>query len=118
MTNGGSLGLTSEDVDFTLQVLKDAKQLDWSKDEYKKRERMVSKVFLGRLSEVWKLNNNNSNDWEEDEFLQRKGWNQVDSSFRLLGNVEGKKGTYKAKTSDPFLKSKGWNDVDSGFRII
>lgn len=111
MTNGGSLGLSKEDAEFTMTVLEDAKMFDWgSREEYRKRERLVRRVFVGRLSEVWKVNESRELD-TEDEFLMRKGWNQVDSSFRFLG-VDNK------KTTDRFLKSKGWNDVDSGFRIF
>ena len=110
MTNGGSLGLSQEDEKFTISVLRDAKILYINnKQAYKKRERLVRKVFMGRLSEAWKEKGET-----EDEFLRSKGWNHVDSSFRLLGGVSEEP---KRKT-DKFLESKGWNDVDSGFRIF
>jgi hypothetical protein len=53
----------------------------------------------------------------EDALFKKKGWNEVDSGFRLWGggrmNVKAKGGVV-----DEFLERKGWNDVDSGFRII
>lgn len=58
----------------------------------------------------------------EDALFKRKGWNSVDSGFRLWGGgrmdirLEGQEQGTTAV--DDFLESKGWNNVDSGFRII
>ena len=57
----------------------------------------------------------------EDALFKRKGWNEVDSGFRLWGGGRmdmklPEKST--GKGVDKFLESKGWNNVDSGFRII
>jgi len=111
LTNEGASGLKTEDAEFIMSVLKDARNLDWGGiEEYKKREKIVNKVLVGRFNEVWKLHT--ADQHAEDEFLKRKGWNEVDSSFRFLGSQSD------IKQKDEFLESKGWNDVDSGFRIF
>uniref|UniRef100_A0A6U2X956 Uncharacterized protein n=1 Tax=Entomoneis paludosa TaxID=265537 RepID=A0A6U2X956_9STRA len=66
---------------------------------------------------------------DENDLFERKGWNQMDSGFRLWG-APGFAQSFLAQSEDDpsrssedgkvdeFLKSKGWNNVDSGFRII
>ena len=119
MISGGVKGLEKNDIKFTLNVLHDAKSCALIDDEdYSKRVKLVKSVVVGRYTEVWKDNDNfwnlilSKNEIEtEDEFLRSKGWNSMDSSFRLWGPEE-------LKEKDKFLDSKGWNDVDSGFRIF
>lgn len=117
MISGGVKGLEKSDIDFTLEVIEDALFYDCiNKLEYTRRVKVVKTVAVGRYSEVWKENDNfwniiSSKPEEEDEFLRKKGWNTMDSSFRVWGPAE-------SEETDSFLDSKGWNDVDSGFRIF
>ncbi|KAL7574829.1 hypothetical protein ACA910_010669 [Epithemia clementina (nom. ined.)] len=53
---------------------------------------------------------------DDNELFRKKGWNQVDSTFRLLGPKQAF--VSNSDDADDFLKSKGWNSVDSGFRIL
>lgn len=73
-----------------------------------------------------------------EQLFRDKGWNEVDSSFRIFGGPQRQhrataplrddgytesiktdinENGDKTKNRD-WLESKGWNDVDSGFRII
>lgn len=86
---------------FLTLLLDDAETFSlYSDEDYCIRKRLV-KLELSRVQNG------------EDEFLNRKGWNKVDSGFRFLGARSN-----ESKKTDNFLESKGWNDVDSGFRII
>ena len=76
-------------------------------------------VFTDRMREMWRIDDTSNGmrqDNEEDVLFQRKGWNKVDSGFRLWGG--GMTDFEPDKSSDAFLKSHGWNDVDSGFRLF
>lgn len=73
-----------------------------------------------------------------EQLFRDKGWNEVDSSFRIFGGPQRQhpatapirddsyKESVKTDISEngdktknrDWLESKGWNDVDSGFRII
>jgi hypothetical protein len=124
MIIGGPMGIDDSDLQFTIEVLRDAKKLDWEAGQFETRNRAVRGVLVGRMSEVWKENADDygmgfSNDNEEDQLFKKKGWNKVDSGFRLWGGGNAvDKQSRKSEAVDDFLKSKGWNDVDSGFRII
>jgi len=118
MTDGGVKGLDSDDIDFTMNVLRDSKTYGcFNSQEYNKKVMVVKSIVVGRFSEVWK----DDSIWdrmsmrreslEEDEFLLKKGWNSMDSSFRMWPDEE-------RKETDSFLDSKGWDSMDSGFRII
>ena len=87
-------------------------------------------VMTGRMSEIWKDNERMHGIESDvvDELFKKKGWNKVDSGFRLWGGGKddlslfarddqplSKKGG--AASVDEFLAAKGWNDVDSSFRI-
>ena len=51
--------------------------------------------------------------------FKKKGWNEIDSGFRLWGSGDGKAAEQQEIASvDSFLASKGWNDMDSGFRLL
>jgi hypothetical protein len=56
----------------------------------------------------------------EDPLFVKKGWNKIDSGFRLWGGVKNKQQQIDGQSSsvDSFLASKGWNDIDSGFRLV
>jgi hypothetical protein len=87
--------------------------------------------MVGRMSEVWKLNeeyhgmkvDSIKEEEEKDDLFRRKGWNKVDSGFRLWGGgdsirLDQDKKRPPTEPLDNFLASKGWNDVDSGFRLF
>mmetsp|Transcript_16042 Transcript_16042/g.19516 ORF Transcript_16042/g.19516 Transcript_16042/m.19516 type:complete len:934 (+) Transcript_16042:270-3071(+) len=125
MTSGGAMG--QEDVDIALlrRVFHDARGLNWDSGELESRKTLVRDVVIGRVSEVWKDDSRLFKD--NDELFEKKGWNKVDSGFRLWGGSHDKKqDTSRAHDKclkfrgavDEFLNSRGWNEVDSGFRII
>jgi pentatricopeptide repeat protein len=130
MIRGGGVILQKSDVNFTLQVLKDSKSIELKSEELEQRRETVRTILIGRMSEVWKASDDRhnskvtTNDDEEDELFRRKGWNKVDSGFRLWGGGTSITGnneitrSRKEQSVDKFLESKGWNDVDSGFRLI
>lgn len=125
MTRGGRLGLQKKDIQFTLQVLRDAESLPWEQGQLEHLKQEVRGIMIGRMNEVWKANE----DYfglklePEDELFKKKGWNKLDSGFRLWGG-DGDSISYSDKPKaaeepiDEFLASKGWNDVDSGFRLF
>ena len=127
MVRGGRIGPTKRDIQFARTVLRDAEKLDWGPGQFEKRKQSVGAVLIGRVSEIWKKNERwygmASPDEEEDELFKKKGWNKVDSGFRLWGGglddvATRRIGPDSERVVDEFLASKGWNDVDSGFRII
>jgi len=89
------------------QMLTDAKKHDCFEDnaEYEARlqkvEKCVQKEKLIRSNQM-------------NQMFRDKGWNEVDSHFRLFGVPTQS----SLSSDDAWLKSKGWNDVNSGFRII
>lgn len=129
MVRGGRIGLAKQDIQFARTVLQDAEKLDWEAGQLEKRKQAVRAVLVGRVSEVWKENeawygmSSPAKQEEEDELFKKKGWNKVDSGFRLWGGGRNEFARRKIEPEsedvvDEFLASKGWNDVDSGFRII
>jgi len=128
ISGGNSLGINDEDARFTMTVLRDAKHLDWKRGELRKREMAVKGVFMYRISEAWKEDEDkygtgSTNTIKQskpvDPLFKKKQWNQFDSGFSLWGrgSFDGGKVT-KKKETDEFLESKKWNDIDSSFRII
>jgi len=106
-SSGGKSGrrnpsqLYDTEIKFLKRVLSDAKMCAvWGDD--------TDEEYNNRMGLLSGLNVN-----IDDAFLQEKGWNSMDSSFRIWGGV-----TDETTSSDEFLGKKGWNDVDSGFRII
>jgi pentatricopeptide repeat protein len=127
MIRGGRMGLQKKDIQFILALLSDAEGLKWLPGQFQRRKQAVRAVMIGR-SEVWKENEGiyGMGPEVEDELFKRKGWNKVDSGFRLWGggkddpSIRGVPSTNKdgaPSSVDEFLAAKGWNDVDSGFRI-
>jgi pentatricopeptide repeat protein len=118
--------LLKGELKFIAIVLKDAEDIEWADGKLEKRKRAVHRALAERLRGVL------SNEKEfaalfpakddANDLFKKKGWNKVDSGFRLWGprtTTEDKNvKTRKGKVLDSFLESKGWNDVDSGFRII
>ena len=124
MTNGGPRGFDQSDVQFTLAVLRDGDQLQWEGSQYQKRKKIVRSILMACSSEVWKNDEAgygmNEERIPDDPLFLKKGWNKIDSGFRLWGSGGDDLGTdgEKEGTVDEFLASKGWNDMDSGFRLI
>jgi len=127
MVRGGRIGLNKRDIQFARAVIRDAEKLDWEPGQFEKRRQSVGAVLIGRVSEVWKENESwygmGPAEEVEDELFKKKGWNKVDSGFRLWGGgldevATRKIGPESEGVVDEFLASKGWNDVDSSFRII
>jgi hypothetical protein len=120
MTNGGPRGFEENDIQFTLTVLRDGDNLQWEGVQYQKRKRAVRNVLMACSSEVWKNEEFKLNEIPQDPLFLKKGWNKIDSGFRLWGGGEGGDAGdgERGASVDEFLASKGWNDMDSGFRII
>jgi pentatricopeptide repeat protein len=127
MIRGGRMGLQKKDIQFILQLLSDAEGLKWLPGQFQRRKQAVRAVMIGR-SEVWKENEGiyGMGPEVEDELFKKKGWNKVDSGFRLWGggkddpSIRDVPPTNKGdapSSVDEFLAAKGWNDVDSSFRI-
>jgi pentatricopeptide repeat protein len=122
---GKTRSLTRKEVLFVAIVLQDAEQIEWAEGQLKRRKRAIRAVLAEKLRNVWNTNESlhdllHSDEDSPGELFARKGWNLVDSGFRIIGGSERltPKGRRQGVDVDPFLESKGWNDVDSGFRII
>ena len=111
MINDNRLSLNGKaDIDFTLEVLKDAETLNWPRGYLERRKNIVKKIIqLGKFE---------SSGEADDPLFRKKGWNTVNSGFRLWGNTDTESDATSSRTTDQFLESKGWNDVDSGFRLL
>lgn len=68
ISRASSSSISKVDVHFLANVLRDAEKLPWEEGEFQLRERTVRIVAGERLREVWK----------------KYGWNDVDSSFRII----------------------------------
>lgn len=124
MTRGDRIGLQKKDVQFTLGVLRDAEVLPWKQGELEHRKQAVRAIVSGKMREIWKENEEyygiNGDAEPEDELFRKKGWNKMDSGFRMWGS-DGNSisdSEPESKEIDEFLSSKGWNNVDSGFRLF
>ncbi|KAL3765145.1 hypothetical protein ACHAWO_004323, partial [Cyclotella atomus] len=91
MTNGGPRGFEENDIQFTLQVLRDGEQLDWEGNQYQKRKRAVRTALMACSSEVWKNDEAlyGLDKSQDDPLFLKKGWNKIDSGFRLWGGGNG-----------------------------
>lgn len=126
MTSGGPIGFEEDDIKFTLKVLQDGARLDWEAGQYEKRKRAVRGILVGCSSEIWKRDEFAQllvrEEQPEDKLFMKKGWNKIDSGFRLWGggnDFQDRAGVGDDdKSVDSFLASKGWNDIDSGFRLL
>lgn len=122
MISGGPTGFNDDDVRFTLTVLRDGERLEWVGRQYERRKRAVRAILVGCSSEVWKNDDfalGLMNEDTEDPLFKKKGWNEIDSGFRLWGGGNDKMaGQGENSSVDSFLASKGWNDMNSGFRLL
>ena len=138
MVGGGSLGLESKDINFIREVLRDAEGLQgWAPNQLEDRIKEIRFLLLGRLSEAWKNDEaafgiddssppSTARVDSRDPLFEKKGWNTVDSGFRLWGGGVAGIGTSISKTEgedteivDSFLQQHGWNSMsDNGFRIF
>ncbi|KAL3799879.1 hypothetical protein ACHAW5_004391 [Stephanodiscus triporus] len=123
MISGGPNGFEDDDVKFTLMVLQDGARLKWENGQYEKRKKAVRGILVGRTSEIWKNDEFSFglfSEQPEDPLFVKKGWNKIDSGFRLWGGGGNKQQQLEGRSSsvDSFLASKGWNDIDSGFRLV
>ena len=109
--------LTDQEVKFVVLLLRDAEKLSWQSGQLERRKRAIRSVLGDRLK-GFIGKGADSLFSERDELLQKHGWNEVDSGFRLWDGAP----RFVLSDSDPkedeFLESKGWNDVDSGFRFF
>ena len=110
------------EIRFILSVLQDGKSLEWEGRQYERRKRAVRAILVGCSSEVLKNDDfafDLMNELAEDPLFKKKGWNEIDSGFRLWGGGDDKVAVEGEEASvDSFLASKGWNDMDSGFRLL
>ena len=121
MISGGPIGFNDDDVRFTLTVLRDGERLEWVGRQYESRKRAVRAILVGCSSEIWKNDEFAFGLMNEedplDPLFKKKGWNEIDSGFRLWGGGDGKEQEENSSV-DSFLASKGWNDMNSGFRYF
>jgi len=114
-------GVQAPDARFLAAVLRDAEKLDWGEGQLRRRKWAVESAMSKHVAVAWNEEAELYGLWKEhrkseEEFFQRRGWNKVDSGFRLWG--AGRNHFEQTSSTDKFLESKGWNDIDSGFRII
>jgi len=107
ISGGNSLGLNEKDVQFTFEVLRDAKELKLYPEGFDKLEKDIKAVIVGRMSEVWK-----------EDIFEQKNWNRIDSGFRFWGSIGSESNDNTSTDSDDFLDSKNWNSMNSGFRLF
>jgi len=113
--------LIKRDIFFVAGVLRDAERLSWQEGQLERRKRAIRSVLGDRLRKTvlddQRFENLFSSD--DDELFRRKGWNKVDSGFRLWGQgSRGGEAKTEASGDFGFLESHGWNDVNSGFRFL
>jgi len=115
-------GINDDEVRFILAVLRDGERLEWLGRQYERRKRAVRAILVGCSSEVLKNDAfafDLMNEDTEDPLFKKKGWNEIDSGFRLWGGGNVKMAEQSENASvDSFLASKGWNDMNSGFRLL
>lgn len=109
--------LKRPDIRFIVDVVADAENIRWETGQLERRQRAVKAVVGDRIVEVYGQDVIGTNG--DDPLFQQKGWNQVDSGFKLWGgNNEMETSDTQGEPIDSFLDSHGWNDVDSGFRLF
>jgi len=133
-----SLILPSADVLFVTSVFRAATRVSWSEGQLERRKRAVRAVLSDRIKELrrdgveesllslgtssFADNSNENENTASNDLFRRKGWNEIDSGFRLWSPLDdATEPSFFQKADqdvDEFLQSKGWNNVDSGFRIF
>ncbi len=112
---GTARQLTKQHVVLIAEVLQDAELLFWDEGQLNRRRRAIRAIMLESFGNVLRSNDPVFDliptSYSENDLFDRKGWNQVNSGFRMWGPTDSNK-------EDNFLKSHGWNDVDSTFRLI
>ena len=105
--------LTKKDTPLVASVVRDAEKLSWRPGQLERRKRAIQAVLNAR-STVW-VDEDADDDMlrreikSEDALFKRKGWNEVDSGFRLWGGSRKE----SKPSDDKFLESKGWNNVSA-----
>jgi len=85
------MGLDKRDIDFTKRVLKDAEELDWPSGYLPRSRRAIKRILLSRVSDAQVGNGSNHGGrygGVDDPLFIKKGWNKIDSGFRVW-NVGG-----------------------------
>jgi pentatricopeptide repeat protein len=127
ITLSRSKSLSRQDVLFVASILRDAEHLNWAEGQLERRRRAIRSILGDRLREALLVDKRMSSLMppEEDVLFRRKGWNKVDSGFRLWGQassrdtfVDMNREKPNGEAVDEFLESHGWNNVDSGFRLL
>lgn len=110
-------GLEDDNIRFILAVLRDGARLQWEPGQYEKRTRAVRVlVEVARNGGSWW---SKGEEPPKDPLFRKKGWNQIDSGFRMWGrNAHEEWSASSTASADPLLVRKGWNDIDSGWRWI
>ena len=117
--------LQKKDVHLVASLIRDAEKLEWGANELERRKRAIQQVLSSRSGFLAAWSDKDDDMLRqavtsEDALFKRKGWNRVDSGFRLWGGgrMDVQLDGQEKGRVDEFLESKGWNDVESGFRII
>jgi pentatricopeptide repeat protein len=124
---GSARGLNKEQVLLIVEVLKDAELLTWEDGQLNRRKRAVRAVIGDSLGDntlrtddpFFSLIASTASTNSGDDLFSRKGWNRVESGFRLWGDRYSNGVTSPGTNNDDkFLNKHGWNDVDSTFRLF
>jgi pentatricopeptide repeat protein len=116
--------LEKQDLRFVASVIRDAEKLRWEDGQLERRKRGIQNALSDRMGGVRGKESLNAllrTSESTDDLLERKGWNKIDSGFRLWGGERDDLvglDSSSVKPVDEFLESHGWNDVDSGFRLF
>lgn len=114
--------LQKKDIPLVARIVRDAEKMKWGPNQLERRKRAIQEVLSSRSGlDVWGDEDDNTLRQavkSEDLLFKRKGWNSVDSGFRLWGRGCMEIRERDDACMDKFLESKGWNNVDSGFRIF
>lgn len=106
--------LDKSSIRFVSSVIQDAENLKWPEGQLDRRKR----AFRHRLRGIW-IAESTEVDNVNDNLFKRKGWNNVNSGFRLWGGGRQESSSQNEKPQKcDFLEAHGWNNVDSGFRLF
>ncbi len=105
---------------FLKQILSDAKKYKCYSSVNADLQRQLNTEYETLLSKVKKCVEIERalQKKQMEQLFRNKGWNEVDSSFRIFGGYQPVNNFENAKEGRDWLESKGWNDVDSGFKLI